>query len=354
MYVFKVVFVLLKLFTAFLIYPIYYIAKYRIKQKKIIVGTRNGDTGYDNGEIFYSYLLNKTNSQVNFISRNLDGDDSFVLKKNSIRSDLAILDSDIIYVTHSESDLIDYWWRILFFKRIIFIQHGVIGIKRLPEYERKKFSAIVSSNEYETIVFNEYYLNNSEQIIKSGLPRFDFYSVRESCPRKVKSCLIMFTWRKYYVDNNINRIKQVIEKLKKLDSSLVIYIASHEMAKSSCRDSLCDVSFVGSKDIHKIIEKTDLLITDFSSVSWDYLYQNKLICFIQDDLKNYIDSEGVYYTQDDFFGHFTSNIDDIDSSFLEDIINSNRINNVRFLRKYHFYAHGTKKHAELLYSGTRG
>lgn len=354
MYAFNVVIVLLKLSIAFLIYPVYYLFKLRIKQDKIVVGTRNGVSGYDNGEIYYSYLLNQTKSHVNFISRKLNYEDRSIIKKNSIMANLIILDSDIIYITHSQSDIIDYWWRLLLFKKIIFIQHGVIGIKKLPEYERKKFNAIVASSEYEYAIFKKYYTSNSNNVIKSGLPRFDLYSVRETCPLQVKTCLIMFTWRKHYEDNNIFRINQVAEKLREIDPSIIIYIASHEMAKESYKKQLKDITFVRSQDISNVIKNTDLLITDFSSVAWDYLYQNKLICFIQDDLRDYINSEGVYYEEDDFFGHFTKSFDEIDTFFLDEIIKSNRMNNVRFLSKYRFYAHGTKKHAELLYSETRG
>ncbi|MHA1081082.1 CDP-glycerol glycerophosphotransferase family protein [Enterobacter ludwigii] len=354
MYSFKVLMVFLKLVVAFLLYPAYYLYKLRIKQDKIIIGTRNGESGFDNGEIFYLYLLKKTDSRVMFVSRKPKYKDTSTVKKNSIRANLTILDSDIIYVTHSQSDIIDYWWRLLLFKKIIFIQHGVIGIKKLPEYERKKFDGIVASNEYEAAIFKKYYVNSADKIVKSGLPRFDLYSVRETCPLQVQTCLIMFTWRKYYEDNNIFRINQVVEKLRKIDPTLDIYIASHEMVKKSYRKPLNGINFVSSKDINNIIKNTDLLITDFSSVAWDYLYQNKLVCFIQDDFKDYIDSEGVYYIEDDFFGHFTKSFDEIDMFFLDKIISSNRKNNSRFLSKYHFYAHGTKKHAELLYSETRG
>lgn len=353
MYAFKVVTVLFKLFIAFLLYPVYFLFKLRIKEDKIVIGTRNGESGYDNGEIYYSYLKDKNNIHVTFISRKLNHKDHSTIKKNSIRANLIVLNSDIIYITHSQSDIIDYWWRLLLFKKIIFMQHGVIGIKKLPEYERKKFDAIVASNEYEYAIFKKYYAYNSDNIIKCGLPRFDLYTVRESCPLQVKTCLIMFTWRKHYEDNNMFRIKKVVEKLKEIDPNIIIYIASHEMAKRSYSRPLKDITFVSSQDISNVIKSTDLLITDFSSVAWDYLYQNKLVCFIQDDLKDYIDSEGVYYEEESFFGHFTKSYDDIDMFFLDEIINSNKTNNARFLSKYYFYAHGTKKHAELLYSETR-
>ncbi|MBT0461241.1 hypothetical protein [Morganella morganii] len=143
--IFSVTFIFIKIIISFLIYP------FSSKKDTIIIGTRNGNSGYDNGEILFEYFLKKGIKSHFLIYNNPENYNNNIIKKNSIKSILKIINAKYIYITHSESDILSYLWRIFKYKKYIFIQHGVIGIKCLPEYQKK-------------IITNIYLVINMKQI----------------------------------------------------------------------------------------------------------------------------------------------------------------------------------------------
>jgi CDP-glycerol glycerophosphotransferase (TagB/SpsB family) len=54
-------------------------------------------------------------------------------------------------------------------------------------------------------------------------------------------------------------------------------------------------------DLYKIVNSTDLLITDYSSVYFDYLLTNKPILFTPTDLDSYSSSRGLLVEDYDFW-----------------------------------------------------
>ncbi|NBN58827.1 hypothetical protein GWJ07_03965 [Proteus sp. G2639] len=342
--IFFSIIILFKIIISFLIYP-FFSNKYK---NTILIGTRNGEPGYDNGEILFEYLKESGEKNYFLIYKNISSKIDGILKKNSIHSILRIISAKYIYITHSESDILSYLWRIFKYKKYIFIQHGVIGIKCLPEYQKKKYFKYISSNLYETEVFINHFKIEKNKIIQSGLARFDKYSVNNQDICEINSCLIMFTWRKKTTYHNNINYNKIVSMLRKNNPNIKIYITNHNMSKN-LPNEIEHITYVKNTELPHIIKNTDLLITDYSSISWDYLYQNKCIWFYHYDHNRYMADEGTYCNFASFFGYQTheNNLTDIDN-IIDEIIKFNNINNTIFLKKNFFYLHNEKKHMKTL------
>ena len=94
----------------------------------------------------------------------------------------------------------------------------------------------------------------------------------------------------------------VYENMKEdIDSGRVYYLKDHP-------DFIIDIS--GHRDINDILPAADILVTDFSSVIFDYYLLHKPIVFFTDDEDSYNESRGLYYDYDKYtYGSVVSDMD---------------------------------------------
>lgn len=84
--------------------------------------------------------------------------------------------------------------------------------------------------------------------------------------------------------------------------------------------------FSSYRDINDLLMVTDVLITDYSSVIFDYLLVNKPIVYYAYDLKEYENGRGLYYPFKDYvFGRVATNMDELIKSIKsEDMMDKER------------------------------
>jgi CDP-glycerol glycerophosphotransferase (TagB/SpsB family) len=143
---------------------------------------------------------------------------------------------------------------------------------------------------------------NSKDIIKLNLPKWDRFNDINNSKSNLNntinnnnSILIMFTWREVirnkqissqYFNNIFNLIlnKKLVAELKK--SNITLYFAFHHKVYVNYKyiiQGIKYVKFIEIKNIMDFIEKSNLFITDFSSIIFDFIYQRKpTIIFIPD------------------------------------------------------------------------
>ena len=140
-----------------------------------------------------------------------------------------------------------------------------------------------------------------------NLPRWDKYNISQKvCGKKNynKTIFIMFTWRDLsknrrisndYYKNILNLLHNslLIKEIQK--NNVTLYMAFHHRqpeGKTKIMDNKY-INFINENQVSDILSKTDLVVTDFSSIIFDIIYREKpFIMYIPDT--NYNDNKINY------------------------------------------------------------
>jgi CDP-glycerol glycerophosphotransferase len=192
---------------------------------------------------------------------------------------------------------------------------------------------LLTPNAHTSRVFSESYKLKglyTGEIIESGYPRIDFlYNTNKNSlidsllddgvafNPKLPTILYMPTWRGKSITNPTNNIKQIIAEINKIkeyftDQYNVLlkvhpYIFHATQNEENIRTLLIDDRY----DANQVLALTDILITDFSSVFFDYLVTDKPILFYIWDADLYEDERGMYFEMDKLPGPQLFAIDDV-------------------------------------------
>lgn len=206
----------------------------------------------------------------------------------------------------------------------IFLQHGIIkdDIKRLHYgYDKIDLFICGAKKEFDYIKKNYGY---PEGIVKyTGLARFDNLRKRVNDKRLI---LIMPTWR-YWLHNEIFIESDYFLKYKKLlcDTKLhnvlkennvsLIFYPHYEVQKYIAEfknlqlPSSVIIADKRNYDVQQLLIESALLVTDYSSVYFDFVYMEKPVLYYQFDEKRYRKEQyqDGYYDYHDGLGEWTDN-----------------------------------------------
>ena len=199
----------------------------------------------------------------------------------------------------------------LSYLKYIFIQHGQIFFKESVMYKgylfQEKFDKILISSEMEYKIFKKYNWDD-EKFIKCGLPRWDLLQKNNTVEEK--SIFIMFTFREisllqfqesYYK----KRILTLLNNKDLLDyiniNHVKLYFALHHSLLTNYgidfKINNENVKIIDMNNISEYIKKSSCLITDFSSVAFDFMFQDKPVLFYlldkDDPILNKFDREDM-------------------------------------------------------------
>jgi hypothetical protein len=184
----------------------------------------------------------------------------------------------------------------------ICIGHGVSYFKYYlykDYYGPKNFDKLLIPNSEKLISVCLKYGWKEENLIKLNLPKWEKYNkLYESSNKKgnikSNSIFIMFTWRElrkgrkissHYINNILGLInnEKLINNL--LNHNLTLYFAlHHNVLKYKKKFKMNNsIKYIEENDIFECLSKTNLLVTDFSSIIFDIIYRRKpYIIFIPD------------------------------------------------------------------------
>jgi CDP-glycerol glycerophosphotransferase (TagB/SpsB family) len=187
----------------------------------------------------------------------------------------------------------------------ICLTHGISYLKDFlyeSYYSNKIYNKIVLPPSNLIISNAKKFGWKDKDIIRIGLPRwdlFDYYKknisvFHEKANNKNKSIFIMFTWRKvkknkrisnYYFKNIINLFTNKLLNTVLKKKNITLYYSLHHMIEDYkyLFNNFKYVKYISQDIIIECLNKSDLIITDFSSIIFDMMARNKpYIMFIPD------------------------------------------------------------------------
>ena len=193
---------------------------------------------------------------------------------------------DIDYITH-----ISITHGVCYFKYFLYDKNRCYAPNRIDKVLIPPSEKILS--------FAVEYGWNSKDIIKLNLPKWDKYNKRNDSQNMIysnnsNSILIMFTWREvirnkpissYYYKNIFNLIFHKKLKEELIQNNITLYFAFHRNVNYKIKiERIKYIKFIEVKNIADYIGKSNLFITDFSSIIFDFIYQRKpYIIYIPDN-----------------------------------------------------------------------
>ncbi|MDM5236856.1 CDP-glycerol glycerophosphotransferase family protein [Bacillus cereus] len=306
---------------------IYYTFKWYWDRKGVVlVYEKFSQTAQDNSYYFFKYcydhkkipnlyyVINKKSNDYKM----LDQYEDKVIDFMSVKHMIYLLAST--FMISSESKAHCYIWKenrgafkkVIHAKKHVFLQHGVLGLKRVDSIFKKGSpngtNLFCVSSEYEKEIVKQFFNYREDEIIVSGLARWD-YLQNESGEKK--QILLLPTWREWldeiseeeFLNSQFYRQYErllndtnLIEQLKK--HNVILKFFMHPRIRNSIhyfQRHTPNIKFVkyGDTKINELIMESSLLITDYSSVSWDMYYLKKPIIFFQfdDTMDGYLDVE---------------------------------------------------------------
>ena len=352
----------------------------RLIKKDIWIISENGDDAKDNAYTFFKYVIeNKRNKDIYYVVKKesiyyekLKKYRKNILFQNSLKHNIYTIAATKYISSQIGSGLpfpqivFNLQGTFLYRFKMIFLQHGITQnkVKCLMSDESKIDLFCCAGNEEYNFVINELGYKE-EQVKKTGFCRFDWLKDESQNNNKI---LMMFTWRQQFENNEEEFLKsnyyKTIQELLK-NEKLINFLENNDLEISVClHDNMMKYKdkFIPATTRIKIVDKTEksiqellreckYLITDYSSIAFDFAYMQKPLQYFQFDYEEFREKhlkEG-YWNYEDGFGKVTHNVEEC----VDELINSSQ-NNFKMEQKYldktkDFYIFRDDKNCERTY-----
>lgn len=331
-------------------------------QRSIVLVSEKLDEARDNGFYFFRYIKDNTDEKnVYYIIKKDSKDYS---KIDIYKKDIIFLDSfkhyyyfflcdkmvsSQAYAYPISKKLCQKVFRYRT-KKLYWLQHGVTkDYDRERDYSQQgnvKLCCCASKRE-QYIFINEFHYPPTIAV-NTGFCRFD--GLRDTSDRNNPQILIMPTFRKwltpklydYPTENEISRFvnssyfkfydgllrsERLLKLLENNNIHVLFYLhyAFQPYAELFKGNKCVTIARKNDYDVQALMKESNFLITDFSSVAFDFAYMDKPLCYAHFDyeeyrLKHY--GEGYFSYTNDGFGPVVTSIEEI-INLLEDSCRNN-------------------------------
>ena len=264
------------------------------------------------------------------------------------------------------SDLTDY--------EVVYLQHGILHARLPLLYTKEKANAdkIVISSEFEKKNFTSIYHFSQDDLIMSGMPRFDDIDTRKKAKNKI---LFSPSWRQNLIGEYINNKRELnVEAFLKSSfyNEINRFLNSDELNSLLEKYDLeldyknhpifrdYDYLFSSkSKRVHITQDKGDFqdylaMITDYSSIVFDFVYINRPVLYFVPDLEQF--KAGITHSYsyldlplEEGFGDIAVNCEELIKNLSELAFNKFIPNEVYSKRMNDFFSSRDKNNCERLY-----
>lgn len=312
-----------------------------------LVFEKNSGTAQDNGYYFFKWMYeNHPEKKVYYVIKKnskdydkLQGMRNRVLTYMSFKHLLYLAAAKLLIAPETRGHV--FTWRqqkgrlrrVLDKKKLIFLQHGVTAFKHndsvLDYNSPSAVTKYVVTSQGEQQIIHEGLHYPKEDIFVTGFARWDAL-IDKSKDKSVKKIFVMPTWRGWldsvprdefvktmYYDNYMKLLNS--KKLNNLliSNNVILEFFLHPKFKEYTSNFKSNLSNIKILDFNKVqvnekLMESSLLITDYSSVSWDMHYLNKPVLFYQFDYQDYMNLTGSYIDiKKNLFGNSSSTIDEL-------------------------------------------
>ncbi|WP_160725748.1 CDP-glycerol glycerophosphotransferase family protein [Bacillus sp. USDA818B3_A] len=324
-------------FKETLAYYIYILFKWYFDKRNIWLGFEKfADSAQDNGFYFFQYCYQKGKKKDFYYIikkdspdyHNLESMNDKVIQYMSFKYMIYLFAAKLLISSESKGHVYDIRTqkgllkRSINQKRQVFLQHGVIGLKRVDQVFKKTSNNAVDlfvvSSEHEKEIIKKNFGYKDEEIIITGLSRWDVLFDQSGGQSTI---LLMPTWRSWMDDLPEEKFvtteyyKQYFSLLNSPDlkgiltqHNIYLNFFIHPKFKEyikqfTSNNNRIKIYQFGEIQLNKLLMRSSLLVTDYSSVSWDMYYQKKPVIFFQFDLSEYVKYQGSYIDLErDLFG----------------------------------------------------
>lgn len=324
----------ISLFNSIILYRLlYYGSKLFIKNRVWLVTDRQDAAG-DNGEALFYYLSKQPHKNIKkyFAISSTSADynrlnsEKNIIDRAGWRYKVLFLHAEKIISSQADDPVINpygYRWNAisdLYQFDFVFLQHGIIkdDLSNWLDRHAKNIKLFVTSSalEYSSIV-NGNYGYAANQVKLTGLPRYDLL---ESNPSK--KIILAPTWRLgltsisdeaflesdfYRFYNSFMNDPGLVEVLKKTGYNIEFCIHPNHaekahLFKSNSRVKIKEYPY----EYREVFREGALLVTDYSSVAFDFAYLRKPVVYAQFDKLNFyagqVYDEGYFSYEEHGFG----------------------------------------------------
>lgn len=291
-----------------------------------LVFEKNSKTAQDNGFYFFKDAAEKQPNVYFVIDKNANDfgrTSQFkhqIIKFMSIRHMVYLLAASTII--SSEARAHGYAWRrvfgeyrkALFNKRYVFLQHGVTALKNTKNIfsrRNKAFAAdlFVVTSPKEARIVSERLGYSNEQLILSSFARWHNFT---DTSRGKNEIFLMPTWRNwleeisdgeflssayFHAYKNLLESPDLLATLDRHNFRLNFILhpkLAHHLTRFESHDTRITIADTSKTTVRDFLSSAKILITDYSSVAWDFLYLRKPVIFYHFDRIEYEKHQGSY------------------------------------------------------------
>lgn len=305
------------------IFIFYFLLRIILFPFSIIIRKRKGNVcfvGYNNAYIgnskhLFEYYNNEINSDAFFITNNKyvynNNQDKNVKYLYNIKTIFAILRTEVIVVDSTPNRLIGI---LSFRKKVVQLWHGN-GMKEIALMTMSKNKIIFNLRKavtyfigslikYDLIYFTGEFAYNARKtafsykgVSYNGQPRNDvIFNARTDNNRNI---LYVPTWR----EGNVSTLAYV--DLNKIDdycykNDVIFNLKLHPQEKFSTKNNFKAIKILDKNvDIYDELKNTDIMITDYSSIYFDFLLLDRPLIFFAFDKEDYLSHRNIVYDYDE-------------------------------------------------------
>ncbi len=275
------------------------------------------------------FVMTKNQTNLNIYNSLSSEEKKFVIWKNSAKHFEIYYKADMFFVSLSYKDILPdklLWKKLnyLITKPLIYLQHGTLGIKAIgykgDAYNNNMFRFVYYNKDIKDTFKEKNQFRDYQLYYGIYPPRYIELVKRHLEYSKTKTdgknILWFPTWREYFGKNYKTEI--LLMQMKKILSNeqLAEYLDRTSSTFTVCLHQFFDeskiayfkeniktdrIKLIHAKNVDVLDElaHNDVLITDYSSVGFDFTTLNKPVILYQPDLETYLSGRGLYCTIDE-------------------------------------------------------